>query len=860
MIRVSLYCLLAFCIAYWPGFTPAAQAQCISAFPYHETFETSNGNWTSGGVANDWAWGTPTKATISGAGQGVKCWISGGLSNAAYSNGERSYVQSPCFDFTNLTHPYIQFKIFWESEHHYDGSNLQYSLNNGSTWINVGAINDPVDCYNQNWYNYSPINYLTTLATVKDGWSGNMQSTSGACQGGFGSNGWVLAKHCLTALAGMPNVIFRFTFGAGTSCNAFDGVAFDDILIQNAPRYTANFGYLCTTSKTFNFTDSSTNCPSSWIWNFGDAASGAANSSTLQNPTHIFSGAGVYQVQLVAINACSGRDTITKTIAVLGLSKDSSNVSCPGGNNGLATVVVSGNTAAVNYSWSTTPIQTNDTIMNLTAGTYTVTVTQAGTCAATANFHIQQPPLFAHSYTTTSAVCTASNGSITTTFNGGTPTYTYQWSPNVSSAATAGNLAAGTYTILITDQHNCVDSMQAVVYTNPGNLSVSSSKLNVSCFGYADGSATINCTGGTPAYTYVWVPAVSSSNTASNLSPTTYQVTVTDANNCVKQISFSITQPADLSLTKQVQPTTCGLINGTIAILPNGGTHPYTYSWSPAISTSNQAANLSAGVYITTVTDSNLCSKKDTNTIAASTALQISTTNTLDTCNKSSGTATAQIISGTGPYTYLWSISGSQQSYIWHLPGGTQYTVFVTDAANCIDSASVQINSIGMFQYSLGNELAICPGSSTAQLTVPSFYSVVWQDGSTTNTYSIKEIGTYSAIISNSYGCEVYDTVHVREHCEDLLLMPNSFTPNGDGLDDVYGAIAAYPEDLIYFRMKIYNRWGQELISTTAYSMQWDGTYQSVEQPLGVYVYMVEYQYAKETTKRILKGDITLIR
>ena len=90
-------------------------AQCITAFPYHETFETSNGSWISGGTANDWAWGSPTKPTISSAAQGLKCWIVGGLNISSYNNGERSYVQSPCFDFTNLAHPYIHFSIFWES-------------------------------------------------------------------------------------------------------------------------------------------------------------------------------------------------------------------------------------------------------------------------------------------------------------------------------------------------------------------------------------------------------------------------------------------------------------------------------------------------------------------------------------------------------------------------------------------------------------------------------------------------------------------------------------------------------------------------------------------------------------------------
>ena len=86
--------------------------QCIAAFPYNEDFEISNGNWTAGGNNNDWAWGTPTKATISSASSGSKCWISGNLSGNSYNGGQKSYVESPCFDFTNLNNPIINFSIF----------------------------------------------------------------------------------------------------------------------------------------------------------------------------------------------------------------------------------------------------------------------------------------------------------------------------------------------------------------------------------------------------------------------------------------------------------------------------------------------------------------------------------------------------------------------------------------------------------------------------------------------------------------------------------------------------------------------------------------------------------------------------
>ena len=106
-------------------FTPThGSAQCgttINTFPYAEDFETSQGGWTPGGTSNDWAWGTPAKAVITGAGSGHKCWVSGGLTTSFYNYGERSYVKSPCFNFSGLQYPMIDFLIFWDSEHTYDG-------------------------------------------------------------------------------------------------------------------------------------------------------------------------------------------------------------------------------------------------------------------------------------------------------------------------------------------------------------------------------------------------------------------------------------------------------------------------------------------------------------------------------------------------------------------------------------------------------------------------------------------------------------------------------------------------------------------------------------------------------------------
>ena len=140
-------------------------AQCgtpISTFPYNEGFEAGNGGWTPGGTFSSWAWGSPSKPVINSAATGINCWIVGGLTGSAYSDGEASWLQSPCFDFTALPYPYISFNVFWEMEQRFDGAGFQYSTNLGASWTNLGNYAGPTNCFTENWFNFSPIKYFIT--------------------------------------------------------------------------------------------------------------------------------------------------------------------------------------------------------------------------------------------------------------------------------------------------------------------------------------------------------------------------------------------------------------------------------------------------------------------------------------------------------------------------------------------------------------------------------------------------------------------------------------------------------------------------------------------------------------------------
>lgn len=462
-----------------------AGAQCvipISAFPYHEDFETSEGGWTSGGIANDWAWGIPAKPNINQAGSGQNCWITGGLNGSFYSLGQRSYVESPCFDFTQLAHPYIHFKLWWESELQYDGANFQYSLNNGSSWTNVGSINDPTDCLNENWYNTSSITNLNNLSNPRHGWSGNIQSTMGSCQGGNGSNGWVIARHCMANLAGKPNVRFRFTFGAGTTCNDFDGIAFDDIYIENAPPIATNFSSICLGNNTFTFTDLSDNCPDTWSWNFGDPSTAGANVSALQNPKHTFSGPGVYQVSLKASSSCSESTTITIPITVEGLYTASTMPSCVGGNDGTASVLVDPAWVDPGFQWSTQPPQFGAIATHLSAGAYDVSVSGTGICPLSVTVIVpeadpaQMPQTNLIQAISDTTIALGVVVSLTGVVSDPGRIVAYHWEPAIyldcdaCLSPLASPLQTTTYTLFATDTLGCVSSDALTIQVLQGSV------------------------------------------------------------------------------------------------------------------------------------------------------------------------------------------------------------------------------------------------------------------------------------------------------------------------------------------------------------------------------------------------------
>ncbi|MBS4044506.1 MAG: gliding motility-associated C-terminal domain-containing protein [Chitinophagaceae bacterium] len=511
-----------------------AFTQCtspISTFPYVQDFEATNGGWTSGGTNSDWAYGTPNKTVIANAASGTKCWIVGGLTGNNYNNAENSWIQSPCFNISSLSNPLLSFIVFWETEKKYDGASFRYSLDGGLTWLTLGSASSNNNCIGSNWFN---TNFVTTLGT--DGWSGNIQPTSPCPNGaGNGSGAWVTAKHNLISLAGQTSVIFRFTFAAGTQCNAYDGFAIDDFGISEAVQNQVNYNYSCLGNYSVAFTNNSSLCATNYLWNFNDPNTGIDSISTQENPTHTFSTPGIYNVKLTVTYPGNVMLSTTQTVTIIGVNTNiNSSILCNGNSTGSITANAFGGNGNYNYSWNTTPTQNTATINNLNAGSYTVNVTNTNACSISKTVVLNEPTALNANALIKPNICNNGNGSIQLTVAGGKTPYQFAWSNNASTNPVM-NLATGNYTVTLTDSNACTLSLtNLIIKDSSNNIQIYLGKDTAFC----PGNQLILNPGNFEHYEW---QDLSKQPTFTVSQTGTYSVTVTDKDGCKAFDTIEIT-------------------------------------------------------------------------------------------------------------------------------------------------------------------------------------------------------------------------------------------------------------------------------------------------------------------------------
>lgn len=309
----------------------------------------------------------------------------------------------------------------------------------------------------------------------------------------------------------------------------------------------------------------------------------------------------------------------------------------------------------------------------------------------------------------------SSNGSLAMSIAGGTAPYNWTWNrtnpaggPVSGSGTTISNLAAGNYSVTVTDVNACSGIFSAVL-VQPAQLIASTAVVNASCYGAANGSVNLTVTGGTTPYSYDWadLPGTSNPEDRSGLPAGTYTVTVTDAKSCTVTSSAVVSQPASaLNVSGVVTNVSCfGGTNGSINITASGGTSPYSYNWGGGITTEDRSG-LSAGSYNVIVTDANGCNVSQGYNVTQPAVLALTTSVTQPTCppdaqqSYNDGAIDLTVNGGTAPFSYVWTASnggmipsGQQNGQdLTGLVAGT-YSVTVTDAKGCVASASVTLTN-----------------------------------------------------------------------------------------------------------------------------------------------------------------------
>ena len=518
---------------------------------------------------------------------------------------------------------------------------------------------------------------------------------------------------------------------------------------------------------------------------------------------------GNYFVTVTDANGCSEIDSVSVSAPPQIVANISifSNVTCNGLNNGTATVTVTGGTPNYSYSWSS-GVSTSSIATGLSAGMYTVTVTDAEGCFTTANVTISQPPPFTVAMSATNAVCYGtSTGSVTASPSGGVPGYTYAWSPQGGNNSVAYNLPAGTYNVTVTDSQGC-QNVGVTTINQPLPISITVTNTNnVPCAGGNNGTATVSVTGGTPGYSYQWSPSGGNNSTATGLTAGNYTVTVTDLKSCTASISATILQPSvALSATFNQMNANCyGSNSASISANPFGGTPPYSYFWSPIGATTATISNLGAATYTVIISDANNCTYTNSVTISQPAGLQLTPTIVNAVCGASTGSASIMASGGLPPYSYLWQPGNVTTQNINNISAGV-YTVIVTDVNGCSQTAIVLVEETGGVTVDLtAIQNVSCYGANNGSATVSASggtppYTYSWSPyGGNGSTATGLGAGVYFVTVTDVNGCigvEITDPAITQPQNLSIITSQNNIScygaNNGSASITVTGGTPGY--------------------------------------------------------------------
>lgn len=568
--------------------------------------------------------------------------------------------------------------------------------------------------------------------------------------------------------------------------------------------------------------------------------------------------AGNYTLTVTDGNGCSassGPHTINSSSGpVLNSSAITITPATCGSSNGSITgITLSGGTPTVDLFWNGNPSVGTD-LNAVSGGIYTLTVTDGAGCTTSAGpFTISSTggsTIDDSNVTVTSTTCGNNNGSISgILISGGTAPLTIEYNGTVYPGADVTGLAAGSYSLVVTDNSGCISNAGPYIVDPSSEPSLTATGLNPVCFGENSGSVSASASGGSGTISYQWVGGPATAN-YNNIPAGTYTVIASDANGCDDTTSVTINDPAEIIAA--ISGTTLICAGQSTTLTATGASN---FMWSTGDNTASITVTPGISSTYSVVVSDGTCSDS---------AGIVVTVNDLPVASISGDSVLcpgeSTLLTANGGLTYLWS-TGDTTSTLNYT--GASATISVTVSNNCgndTESIAITINTSPVADA--GADVSIALGSGTT-LTGNGGVTYSWtpSDGlnstNTQSTYASPLITTsYTLTVTDVNGCTASDEVTVIVDFLFVVFVPDAFSPNGDGNNDelfVRGAGIAEIE------FSVYDRWGQLVFRSTDLNTGWNGEFKNKALDAGVFVYTLEGKFMNGDQIN-QKGNITLHR
>lgn len=487
--------------------------------------------------------------------------------------------------------------------------------------------------------------------------------------------------------------------------------------------------------------------------------------------------AGPYQVT-ISNGACTTIETFElEEPPPLQLSVVGRNPACPGETNGQLTASATGGTAPYTYSWHTG--QQSRLLSNIPQGSYSVQVSDVRGCQLSAVGLLTDPPVLALTIDTFISPGCADEltGLMRVSGSGGTPPYRFHW-PGATEGALQTQLAAGSYTVTMTDQNNCMHS-DSLLLPEPSPLILNLVNFTQpACQGRDDGQIQVLALGGTPPYSYLFNEQPTEGPVITALGQGNFSILAIDSRACRSNfVEQRLSYASNLQLTADIQAPDCvGRSDGQLTVSLQGGLPPYVFSWQDG-STQAQRQSLPAGLYPLSVADQRGCQLDTTLVLAAPQVFAVSVIATQPSCHNATDGLINTLLSGggSGLISYQWN-DGGQQPQRAGLGAGS-YQLTISDEIGCryiSDTLRLQ-NPLPLNFSTIDAVDNLCHGGATGGLEVALAggtppYNYYWiHNGQTTPVLDGLPGGSYRMIAGDSRGC-LKDTSFVVSAPDPLLV------------------------------------------------------------------------------------------